>query len=42
MGHYAYSNISEESQKGTHLSFETVGYLAEAFVFAYLGKQTDS
>ncbi|KAL4437948.1 hypothetical protein ABPG74_001119 [Tetrahymena malaccensis] len=37
MGHYAYLNISEESQKGTHLAFETVGYLAEAFVFAYLG-----
>ena len=37
MGHYTLANISEESQKGTHLAFETVGYLAEAFVFVYLG-----
>ncbi len=37
MGHYTYLNISKESQKGTHLAFETIGYLAEAFVFVYLG-----
>ncbi|EGR33957.1 Na+ H+ antiporter, putative [Ichthyophthirius multifiliis] len=37
MGHYTYLNISKESQKGTHLSIETIGYLAEAFVFVYLG-----
>lgn len=37
MGHYCFMNISEESQKGTGLAFETVGYIAEAFVFAYLG-----
>ena len=30
-------NISVESQRGTGLAFETVGYIAEAFVFAYLG-----
>ncbi len=30
-------NISEESQRGTGLAFETVGYISEAFVFAYLG-----
>jgi len=30
-------NISEESQKGTGLAFETVSYISEAFVFAYLG-----
>ena len=37
MGHYSFMNISEESQKGTGLAFETVGYIAEAFVFSYLG-----
>ena len=37
MSHYTFQNISEESQKGTIISFETVGYLSEAFVFAYLG-----
>lgn len=37
MGHYCFMNISEESQKGTGLAFETVGYICEAFVFAYLG-----
>jgi sodium/hydrogen exchanger-like protein 6/7 len=37
MGHYCYLNISEESQRGTVVAFDTVGYLAEAFVFAYLG-----
>jgi NhaP-type Na+/H+ or K+/H+ antiporter len=30
-------NISEESQKGTGLAFETVGYMCEAFVYSYLG-----
>lgn len=37
MGHYSFMNISEESQKGTGLAFETVSYIAEAFVFTYLG-----
>lgn len=37
MGHYCFRNISEESQKGTGLAFETVSYVAEAFVYAYLG-----
>lgn len=37
MGHYAFMNISEESQRGTGLAFETVSYIAEAFVYAYLG-----
>lgn len=40
MGHYCFMNISEESQKGTGLAFETVGYMCEAFVFAYLGAST--
>lgn len=29
-----------QAQSGTHLAFDTVGYLAEAFVFAYLGITT--
>jgi NhaP-type Na+/H+ or K+/H+ antiporter len=37
MGHYTYLNISEEAQKGSSLMFETIKYLAEAFVFVYLG-----
>jgi len=28
MGHYCYLNISEESQRGTVIAFDTVGYLA--------------
>lgn len=30
-------NISPEAQRGTGLAFETVAYIAEAFVYAYLG-----
>lgn len=37
MGHYCFLNISQLSQRGTGLAFETVSYIAEAFVFAYLG-----
>ena len=37
MGHYSYMNISEESQRGTGLAFETVSFISEAFVFSYLG-----
>ena len=37
MGHYTFMNISEESQRGTGLAFETVSYIAEAVVYAYLG-----
>lgn len=37
MAHYTFHNLSDESQKGTVLAFDTVGYLAEALVFAYLG-----
>lgn len=37
MGRYAFMNISIESQRGTGLAFETVAYMAEAFVYAYLG-----
>jgi len=28
MGHYTFMNISEESQRGTGLAFETVSYIA--------------
>eukprot|EP01017_Pseudomicrothorax_dubius_P037283 TRINITY_DN5449_c0_g1_i4.p1 TRINITY_DN5449_c0_g1~~TRINITY_DN5449_c0_g1_i4.p1 ORF type:complete len:309 (-),score=60.67 TRINITY_DN5449_c0_g1_i4:807-1733(-) len=37
MAHYTYHNLSEESKHGTNLVFESVAFLAEAFVFAYLG-----
>ena len=30
-------NISHEAQRGTGLAFETVAYIAEAFVYSYLG-----
>lgn len=40
MSIYAYPNLSPQAQQGTHLAFDTVGYLAEAFVFAYLGITT--
>lgn len=38
MSQYTIQNLSEESQKGTVLIFDSVGYLAETFVFLYLGK----
>jgi solute carrier family 9 (sodium/hydrogen exchanger), member 8 len=34
---YVAPNLSQESQASTHALFETIGYLAEAFVFTYLG-----
>jgi len=37
MSHYTIQNISEDSQKGTTLVFDAFGYLAENFVFIYLG-----
>jgi len=37
MGHYSFMNISEQSQLGTGLAFETVSYISEAFIFTYLG-----
>ncbi|CAD8174885.1 unnamed protein product [Paramecium pentaurelia] len=40
MAVYTYPNISEEAQHGTQLAFDTIGYLVEAFVFAYLGITT--
>jgi NhaP-type Na+/H+ or K+/H+ antiporter len=38
MSHYTMQNLSEESQKGTVLIFDSFGYLAETFVFIYLGR----
>lgn len=35
--HYGFNNLSEESKRGTGLAFETVRYIAQAFVFTYLG-----
>jgi NhaP-type Na+/H+ and K+/H+ antiporters len=40
MSHYTMQNLSEESQKGTVLIFDAFGYLAETFVFIYLGTIT--
>ncbi|KRX03726.1 hypothetical protein PPERSA_04234 [Pseudocohnilembus persalinus] len=37
MGQYTYQNISQESQKGTVLVFDSIAYCSEAFVFCYLG-----
>lgn len=39
LGHYCYKNLSTESQKGTLIAFDSVGYLSEAFVYAYLGNK---
>lgn len=37
MSHYTFQNISKEAKKTTHFSFDSIGYLAEAFVYCYLG-----
>ena len=37
MGHFTFMNISQESRRGTGLAFETVSFIAEAFVYAYMG-----
>jgi len=37
LSHYAFQNMSKTSQKGTVLAFDAVSYLAENFVFIYLG-----
>ena len=41
LSHYAYQNLSETSQKGTTLTFDALSFLAETFVFMYLGKLFD-
>jgi NhaP-type Na+/H+ or K+/H+ antiporter len=41
MSQYTMQNLSEESQKGTVLIFDSFGYLAETFVFIYLGSKTE-
>lgn len=40
MAVYTYPNISSSAQQGTSLAFDTIGYLVEGFVFAYLGITT--
>jgi len=35
--HYAYYNLSERSRQTINLQFGTIGFGAEAFVFAYMG-----
>jgi sodium/hydrogen exchanger-like protein 6/7 len=34
---YGFQNLSTESKHGTVLVFETVRYISQAFIFAYLG-----
>ena len=34
---YGFNNLSEESQRGTVLFFDSVRYIFQAFIFAYLG-----
>ena len=37
LAHYAWYNLSPQSKQATSLSFEAIGFGAEAFVFVYLG-----
>lgn len=34
---YGFNNLSQEARHGTLLAFETVRYISQAFIFAYLG-----
>ena len=34
---YGYSNLSNESRQGTMLAFDSIRYIFQAFIFAYLG-----
>lgn len=34
---YGYSNLSHESQQGTLLAFDSIRYIFQGFIFAYLG-----
>lgn len=34
---YGFQNLSTEAKHGTILAFDTVRYIAQAFIFAYLG-----
>lgn len=37
MSHYTFHNISEQAQKGSVMTINTLGHAAEAFLFIYLG-----
>ena len=37
MAHYAYYNLSHKARHATKLMFKSIGFIAEAFVFGYLG-----
>lgn len=37
MSHYAFYNISTVSQYGSNLTFQTIGYISESFVFIGIG-----
>jgi NhaP-type Na+/H+ or K+/H+ antiporter len=34
---YGFNNLSEESKRGTVLAFDSIRYVFQAFIFAYLG-----
>ena len=36
--YYLYKNLSDVSKKTSTVAFNSIGYLAEAFVWSYLGK----
>lgn len=37
MSYYVKKNLSDEAKENTHLTFETLGGLCEAFAFSYMG-----
>ena len=37
LSHYAFYNLSPQGQHVTSVTFQTLGYMAEAIVFAYVG-----
>lgn len=34
---YGFNNLSQESKQGTELAFDSIRYIFQAFIFAYLG-----